>query len=171
MRTLFLLVVIALIFVSCKTVNIDKETAIGIRQYKNDSLSEAITAFSRVISVNDTCRQCLFYRGVAYKDLKQYDKALEDFNNLISIDTSKPVGYANRASVYYLKNDYKSALRDFSIAYKFDSSKILLNPISHMLFANGYKDSACIFFQKALAFGDTTFDISIKNYCGNKNYP
>ena len=132
MRTLFLLVVIALIFVSCKTVNIDKETAIGIRQYKNDSLSEAITAFSRVISVNDTCRQCLLYRGVAYKDLKQYDKALEDFNNLISIDTSKPVGYANRASVYYLKNDYKSALRDFSTAYKFDSSKTLY-PICYLL--------------------------------------
>ena len=169
MRITYILFITSL-FVSCSRIDIKKETINGLRQYKNDSLIESIKTFSKVIAANDTCRQCLLYRGFAYKDLNKYESALADFNSLIKID-DKAVGYANRASVYYIKNDYKSALRDFSIAYKLDSSTIFLNPICHMLFANGYKDSACIYYQKASSLGDTTFDSIIKEYCNDKqNY-
>jgi tetratricopeptide (TPR) repeat protein len=155
---------------SCSTIDINKEKAIGIRQYENDSLKDAINVLTKVIAINDTCTECFLYRGFAYKDQKQYDKALKDFNLLISIDTNKAIGFANRASIYYLKNDYKSALRDFLKAYHLDSnSNVFFNPISHMLFATGQKDEACIFYEKALTIGDTTFDNSIKVYCDKKN--
>jgi hypothetical protein len=67
-----------------------------------------------------------------------------------------------------LKNDYKSALRDYSAAYKIDSSENLLNPICHMLFANGYKDSACVYYQMLSAKGNTSFDENLKTYCTEK---
>ncbi|MEI9955964.1 MAG: hypothetical protein WDM90_06570 [Ferruginibacter sp.] len=131
-------------------------------------MQQSINTLSKVIAITDTCADCFLYRGFAYKDLKQYDKALEDFTSLIDIDKSKAIGYANRASVYYMQNDYKSALSDYTMAYKLDSLEIFLNPICHMLFANGYKDSACVYYQRLSAKGDTTFYKGIKIYCANK---
>lgn len=154
---------------SCSTIDIKREINTGIRQYENDSLKESIITLTKVISVNDTCSTCFLYRGFAYKDLEQYDEALRDFNSFINIDTNAAVGYANRASVYYLKNDYQAALKDFTKAYQIKpTSKDLLNPISHMLFVTGQKDEACNYYKRALEMGDTTFDNSIKAYCDKK---
>ena len=168
MRTLLFLIVVTVPF-ACTTIDIEKQTAIGLRQYEHDSLSQAISTLSMVIAVNDTCRQCLLVRGFAYKDMKEYGKALEDFDELIRFNETVSIGYANRASVFYLKGDYESALRDFTKAYQIDSSDAYLNPICHMLYINGYKDSACLYYQKLSNLGDTTFDESIKTYCNKKN--
>src|SRR5689334_18877510 len=102
MRLSFLLLFISLFF-SCSTIDINKQTAIGLRQYKNDSLAESTATLSMVITVNDTCRQCLLYRGFAYKGIGQYDKAFADFTKLIGIDSTESIAYANRASIYYIK--------------------------------------------------------------------
>ena len=169
MRLISILLVITLLQ-SCSPIDINKELNTGKRQYENDSLKESIITLTKVISVTDTCTNCFLYRGFAYKDLEQYDKALQDFNSFINIDTNAAVGYANRASVYYLKNDYQAALRDFTKAFQINpTSKDLLNPISHMLFATGQKDEACIYYKRALEWGDTTFDNSIKTYCDKKS--
>ena len=156
-------------FLSCSTIDVKNEITVGVRQFENDSLKESITTLSKVIQVTDTCSQCFLYRGFAYKGLKDYSKSIEDFNSLIKLDPKESVGYANRASIYYMKGNYRAALSDFTMAYKLDSSNIYLNPICHMLFINGFKDSACIYYQKLSALGDTTFDNSIKNYCEVKN--
>lgn len=171
MRRLSFIFIYCVFNVSCSGIDIKKQTAVGLRQYDHDSLQQSITTLSKVIAVTDSCSDCLLYRGFAYKDLKQYNKAIKDFTSMLAIDTgkNKAIGYANRASVYYLQFDYKSALRDFTAAYNADSSEDLLNPICHMLFANGYKDSACIYYQRLSAKGDTTFDESIKTYCAEKN--
>lgn len=162
--------IILTIICSCSTIDIEIETNNGIRQYKNDSLRTAINTLSKVIAINDTCYNCYLYRGFSYKDIFEYDKALNDFNFLIKLDSNEALGYANRASIYYLKNDYESALVDYSKAYYLDSSFILVNPICHMLFATGQKDEACFYYELALNKGDTTFNEEIRIYCKNKNY-
>jgi tetratricopeptide (TPR) repeat protein len=155
---------------SCRTIDINKQLAVGLRQYEADSLKQSIKTFSEIISSTDTCGKCFLYRGFAYKALNDNFSALKDFNSLIAIDTSQAAGYANRGSVYYMQNDYYSALRDFKKALQLDkSTKVLYNPISHMLFATGQKDEACIYYKKALEFGDTAFDKSIIEYCEMRN--
>ena len=157
------------IFYCCSTIDIKKEISTGIRQYKNDSLKASITTLTRVIAMTDTCTRCFLYRGFAHKGLEQYADALKDFNSYIRLDTNAAVGYANRASIYYLQNDYPAALKDFMKAYQLNpTSKVFLNPISHMLFATGQQDEACKYYKQALAMGDTTFDVSIITYCAEK---
>ena len=69
-----------------------------------------------------------------------------------------------------MQNNYKAALQDFLKAYQLDTnSKVLFNPICHMLFATGQKDEACFYYKKSIEVGDTTFDNSIKAYCDEKN--
>lgn len=162
---------ILLIFSSCSRIDVKKEKAIGIRQYENDSLNTAIITFTKIISATDTCSECFLYRGFSYKGLEQYDKALQDFEDFIKIDTNEAIGYANRASIYYIQNNYKAALQDFLKAYELDtSSKVLFNPICHMLFATGQKEEACFYYKKSIEVGATPFDDNIKAYCDEKNY-
>jgi tetratricopeptide (TPR) repeat protein len=166
---LFLIFFIILVLTGCSSIDANKELTIGIRQYRNDSLKEAITTLTKAISDSSKCFKCVLYRGFAFKDSKQYDKALLDFDALIKIDSTQADGYANRASIFYINYDYQSALRYFEKAYSLDTTvKIFYNPICHMLFATGQKDSSCLFYQKSLKIGDTTFDNAIKVYCEKK---
>ena len=170
MRTSLLLISILLLH-SCTTINLQKELNNGIRLYKADSTNEAVNVLSKVISSNDTCYDAHLYRGWAYKDLKEYENAYNDFGKLIYLKKDSEVGYANRASIYYLKSDYLNALKDYQKALAINpKATILYNPISHMLFITGKKDEACKYYQMSQALGDSTFNEEIIEYCRDKNF-
>jgi hypothetical protein len=42
------------------------------------------------MSITGSCTDCLLYRGFAYKDLEQYDKAIKDFSLLLEIEKTEP---------------------------------------------------------------------------------
>lgn len=165
-----LLLIPILVIASCSPSSVDTTDlkSTGLRQYHNDSLQEAIKTFSIALKSNDTCWDCLLYRGFSYKETEELDKAIADFTSFINIYPNESGGYANRASVYYLKENYESSLTDYRKAYELDSSKIYLNPICHMLYATGKKDSACLIYTKLANLGDTSFDKGLVEYC--KNY-
>ena len=58
------------------------------------------------------------------------------------------------------------ALEGFQKALELSpQSTDMYNPISHMLFATGRKEEACIYYYKSKALGDTTFDLNLRNHC------
>ena len=69
-------------FQSCVEINVNKEIVKGKRQYDADSLNQSIETLTRVIQKVDTCSDCFLFRGFAFKDLKEYDKAIKDFTSL-----------------------------------------------------------------------------------------
>lgn len=155
--------------ISCTQVDVKHEKQKGIRLYKNDSIQESISSLTKVINITDTCSECFLYRGFAYKDLNQYNKAMKDFNSYIKVNPKDEIGYANRASIYYLQKNYPKALIDFQKALELNPKfTIMYNTISHMLFITGKKDEACNYYQKALLVGDTIFNSSIIKYCNNR---
>ena len=103
-----LLLISILILNSCTTNNLQKKLNDGIRLYEADSTKEAVKVLTKVISTNDTCYDAYLYRGFAYKDLKEFQKANNDFEKLIYLKRDDETGYANRASIYYLQSDYFS---------------------------------------------------------------
>jgi|SRR5688572_8613377 len=166
-----LIIIVILGFQSCTEIDINKEIARGKRQYDADSLDQSIVTLTRVIQKVDTCSDCFLFRGFAFKDLKKYDKALKDFNSFIAISKYPYLGYANKGSVYYLENDYSNSLANYQKALELHPKSVkLYNPISHMLFATGKKDEACVYYTMALEIGDSTFDNKIVKYCTEKNY-
>jgi tetratricopeptide (TPR) repeat protein len=60
-------------------------------------------------------------RGAERSQAKDFDGALADFDEAIRIDSTKPLAFANRASVHYGKNHYDAAIQDLDKA-------ITLNP-------------------------------------------
>ncbi len=138
----------------------------GIRLYEADSTKEAVKVLTKVISTNDTCYDAYLYRGFAYKDLKEFQKANNDFEKLIYLKRDDETGYANRASIYYLQSDYLNALKDYQSALVINpNATTLYNPISHMLFVTDSKDEACKYYHMALAIDDSTFNEEIIKYC------
>jgi len=94
-------------------------------------------------------------RGNAYRDLKQYPKALSDYSKAISLNPAHVKAYNNRGNIYYEQKKYREALKDYNQC-------IRLNPNYTFAYINRglvfyqlkNKSRACKDFQKACKLGD-----------------
>ena len=48
--------------------------------------------------------------GISYADLKQYDRAIQDFNKAIELDPQYASPYFNKACAYALQNSLQEAI-------------------------------------------------------------
>jgi tetratricopeptide (TPR) repeat protein len=55
-------------------------------------------------------------RGSAYKNLKQYDKAINDYNKAIELNPADADAYYDRGIIYYYLKQYNKAINDYSKA-------------------------------------------------------
>jgi tetratricopeptide (TPR) repeat protein len=55
-------------------------------------------------------------RGVTYNNLELYDKAIEDYNRAIQINSGDAYAYSNRGNTYYYLQQYDEALADHNRA-------------------------------------------------------
>jgi tetratricopeptide (TPR) repeat protein len=59
-------------------------------------------------------------RGNGYSNEKEYDRAIVDFNQAITLDPKNTQAYASRAWAYGRKKDYTHAIADYSQVIKLD---------------------------------------------------
>jgi len=59
-------------------------------------------------------------RGIVYDDLKEYDKAMADYNKANEINPQYAMAYNNRGSVYYDLKEYDKAIKDYNKALGID---------------------------------------------------
>lgn len=80
---LILFLLIVTFFIACRPSDSAKLThaqkLAADRNYK-----QAIQEYTKLINRRKLLQPALYYRGNAYLELQQYDKALEDYNKLIS---------------------------------------------------------------------------------------
>ena len=169
---LFLFIWIALGLTACQSLrnlDVETETAKGIRQYEADSLNAAIKTLSRAIKLDETCSDCYMYRGFSYKAREEYNQALNDLNAYINLNETDAIGYANRGSIHYMMQNYDLALDDFQTALVLKPGFYqMYNTVSHMYWATGKKEECCRYYRKALYAGDSTFDKRIIEYCNSR---
>ena len=82
---------------------------------------DSITLWNNVINKTGETSFPLMKRGIAYRHLNDFDKALNDFDKSIEMNNQYPVVYENRGYIYLLQEDYKKAILDFNKALKIDS--------------------------------------------------
>ncbi len=61
-------------------------------------------------------------RGRAYRESKEYRRAIEDFDKALKLDPSYAWAYSSRGTAYRLLNEYERAVEDFDYALKLDPS-------------------------------------------------
>ena len=122
-------------------------------QFKNPG--KAVDYWSRTIRSKQNTVEAYNNRGLAYHELRQYDKAIKDFNQAIGLDPARVAAYNNRGNSYYEKDEYQLALADFnqSLKRKPDYAKAHLNR-GLVYYQMDKTDQACSDFQKACDHGD-----------------
>jgi tetratricopeptide (TPR) repeat protein len=91
-------------------------------QDADGSARQAVKEFSQAIQLNPKYGIAYFMRATTYKLLRDYDLALQDFNQAIAVDPQDPDNYLVRARLRYDNLfDRKGALADYDRA-------IALNP-------------------------------------------
>jgi tetratricopeptide (TPR) repeat protein len=59
-------------------------------------------------------------RGNAYRDKREYERAIQDFDQAIKLDPNNAVAFDNRGIAYGHKREYDRAIQDFDKAIRLD---------------------------------------------------
>jgi len=171
-RTSYTLI-IAAVLVSCKQTN-EELINEGVDLAKRKKYKEAIRLYTKVINRNNKLQLAYYDRGFSLIALKDYSKALTDFNKVMALQTHGDFTYTEnpntpfaseearmqvpyndalylRAQVKYYMDSIKSSFQDFQTLvdnnYKEKSNCIVWQ--GTICVRNGSKDKACEYFQEA----------------------
>ena len=196
-KILFLFLVL-IAFASCKQ-STDQLFDEAYRLTKDKQYEEAITIYNKLIQQNNKLQLAYYNRGYCYSELKKYNKALADFNKVMSLQQhgdviitfNKDVPYADeevrtqvpyhdalyqRAQVKYHMDSLRSAFIDFKVLIDNDYTEK-----SNCLIWQGTiwvkddnNDKACVSFKKAKEVATTEEDKQdaenyIQEYCLPRN--
>lgn len=82
----------------------------------------SITLWSSVIEKYDNVATAYYNRGVAYADIKEFDKSISDFANVIRLDSTLAGAYFSIGNSFSEKNQLDKAIESFNKAIKIDTS-------------------------------------------------
>jgi hypothetical protein len=111
---------------------------------------KALDYWNKAIRTNPKSPEAYNNRGLAFYNLKRYQKAVKDYSQAIRMNPEDPIAYNNRGNSYYEMMKYEPAQSDYN-------KSITLNP----QYANAYlnrglvyyqmdkNDQACVDFKKA----------------------
>jgi predicted Zn-dependent protease len=116
---------------------------------------KAADYLGKAIQKNPDFSQAYNNRANAYRDLKQYTKAIQDYNTAIRLNPDFDKAYSNRGNIYYDQKNYPMAVRDYS-------KSISLNPVYKLAYLNrgityqkmSQPNQACPDFKRACELGD-----------------
>lgn len=92
---------------------------LGVSAYAADDWDNAIKQLTAALSVAKPNKAALdpatiyFYRGLAYKDKKEYDRAIVDFNQALLLNPKYADAFNNRGIAYELKGDKVKAIESY----------------------------------------------------------
>ena len=69
-------------------------------------LQHAVADYGLLIRLNPKDAQAFYLRGLAERDLQEFDRALDDFNRMIQIDGENVIGRYQRGLVLYDMRQY-----------------------------------------------------------------
>ncbi|MDR3612726.1 MAG: tetratricopeptide repeat protein [Candidatus Obscuribacterales bacterium] len=77
---------------------------------------DALSNFSMALQQANKDPQLLIGRGLAYSNLKQFDKAMKDLDKAIKLNPKNPAAYVARAKTYLAQKNFDLAFADFNRA-------------------------------------------------------
>jgi lipoprotein NlpI len=81
----------------------------------------AVAAFDRAIALDPGLADAYRNRGVAYRNLKRYDRAIRDYDEAIRLDPTSAGTYNSRGFALQLMQEYDRSIEDFDRAIALDS--------------------------------------------------
>jgi len=88
---------------------------LGNALYEQKNFEDSIKAYSTSLKLNEYAG-AYYNRGVAYAELGEYDRAIEDYNKAIKLNKEYAEAYYNRGVAYVVLGKYNRAIEDFNKA-------------------------------------------------------
>ena len=151
---LSLLLAVSTLLSSCVSQNQNP----GLRAYGNREWDKAIDYFSDVLKTNPRNIEAYNYRAMTYTFKGQYDEAIADFNELITLAPQKASGYYNdRGYAYLNKGDFNRAIEDFDRVLQNDASNLAANANKAIALARtGQMDEALAIYDQLIQVSPST---------------
>ena len=125
----------------------------GWKLFSKGDYNGAKNLFDEAVQLNSDNAQAYYGRGTSYGELKQNERAIQDFSKAIQLNPNLEEAYYNRGTVYADLEEYELALQDFNKA-------IELNP--NLAEAYNNRGAAYYFLKKyQQAIADATKAIQI----------
>ncbi len=83
-------------------------------------LEEALSDFTKSISLNETWSLAYNNRGVTYAKLGKYNEAIADFTEAIKLESGNKLAYRNRAMAYKKLGELAKAQQDYDLVVKLE---------------------------------------------------
>ena len=117
--------------------------------------ARAVNLLDQVIKQNPKFASAYNNRGNAFRDMRQYGKAIQDYNRAISLNPKFAKAYSNRGNVYFDQKNYQRAIRDYN-------QSVAVNPNYKLAYLNRglafhklkQNRLACKDFNKACQMGE-----------------
>jgi len=91
----------------------------GNARYKSGNYQGAVEKYTQALAIVGDYRYH-YQRGLSFKNSRQYDKAVSDFDAAISLRQDFAIGYNALGGVYLLLGDYDKSIESFKLAAKND---------------------------------------------------
>jgi len=132
-----------------------------------DDYDLALENYNKAIDVEPDNPQCYVQRGDFYREIGEFDKAIEDLSMAVKLDAKyiDPYGddiYYLRGRVYIDKESYNEAIEDYKKSLELNTKSGTFNNL-----ANAYDwikevDSALVYYDKAIAL-DSLYYLPYRN--------
>lgn len=97
----------------------------GAAFMRSGNYGAAINSYGCIVQqIDSSYRDAYLNRAAAYVARREFDKALQDYNDAIRLDANFAASYNNRGVVYSATEDYERAVADFNHALNIDSHYI-----------------------------------------------
>ena len=142
-----LLIFVVLGFFACQSNN----ELPGDQLFEKGQYQQALAAYNDYLESNQATPSVLFNRGRCYEELKQWDLAIADFEQVIKIDQQNASAHVGIATVKYEEKKYQQSLLQAGKALElndnFAEAHFIAARAKHQL---GYVDGAFDSYTQAL---------------------
>ncbi len=102
--------------------DVTSELELAVKMQRAGRLVDAIEIYSEVIRKNPRSAEAHNWRGIAYDELGETNKAFQDFSAAIEISPNYADAYNNRGEIYRKKKMHREALNDYLKAVQLESN-------------------------------------------------
>lgn len=114
-----------------------------------------IEHYTRAILFNPKLIPAYFNRGVVYQQLAEYEKAIQDYHQVLEFEADNALCYYHRGNCYQNLDQHYEAIQDYSKALEFDSNyAVAYNNRGNSLRKLGKDREAIQDYSKAIELND-----------------
>jgi len=125
------------------------------KQAKYTDSQKAVSLLKKAIQEDPQFAEAYNNRGNAYRDMKEYAMAMQDYNKAIGLNPNLKKAYNNRGNIYFDQRNFQMAIRDYNKAISIDDNYPLAFLNRGLAYHKLKKDDlACPDFIRACELGE-----------------